>query len=123
MEAVEDDDNILTHRDEMSKDMAETRILADGMDHRESGRPDMAQLDGEPHCWLFHDLYDHKRLMATKLRAPVKVIHGDALQVSRFESRTRATRQGVRTKTGNPFRWFVGDKMGTAARAEQELLR
>jgi hypothetical protein len=19
----------------------------------------MAQLDGEPHCWLFHDLYDH----------------------------------------------------------------
>lgn len=58
-EAVEDDDNILTHRDEMLKDMARTRILADGMDHRESGRPDMAQLDGEPHCWLFHDLYDH----------------------------------------------------------------
>ena len=58
-EAVEDNDNILTHRDEMLKDIARTRILADGMDHRESGRPDMAQLDGEPHCWLFHDLYDH----------------------------------------------------------------
>ena len=27
----------------------------------------------------------------------------------------------MRTKTGNPFRWFVGDKMGTATRAEQEL--
>jgi hypothetical protein len=39
--------------------MAETRILADGMDYRESGRTDVAQLDGEPHCWLFHDLYDH----------------------------------------------------------------
>lgn len=58
-EAVEDDDNILTRRDEMLKHMGETRILADGMDHRESGRPDMAQLDAEPHCWLFHDLYDH----------------------------------------------------------------
>ena len=69
-EAVEDDDNILTHRDEMLKDMAETRILADGMDHRESGRPDMAQLDGEPHCWLFHDLYDHKRLMAPRSAPP-----------------------------------------------------
>jgi hypothetical protein len=34
-EAVEDDDNILTHGDESLKDMAETRILADGMDHRE----------------------------------------------------------------------------------------
>ena len=49
------------------------------------------------------------------------MVHDDALQVGRFESRTRATRQGVRTKTGNPFRWFVGDKMGTATRAEQEL--
>lgn len=58
-EAVEDDDNILTRRDESLQGMAETRILADGMDHRESGRTDMAQLDGEPHCWLFHDLYDH----------------------------------------------------------------
>lgn len=55
-EAVEDDDNILTHRDESLKGMAETRILADGIDHRESGRTDMAQLDGEHHCWLFHDL-------------------------------------------------------------------
>ena len=46
-------------RDQALALMAETRILADGMDHRESGRTDMAQLDGEPHCWLFHDLYDH----------------------------------------------------------------
>ena len=58
-EAVEDNDNILTHRDEMLKDIAKTRILVDGIDHRESVRPDMAQLGGEPHCWLFHDLYDH----------------------------------------------------------------
>ena len=58
-EAVEDDDNILTHRDEMLKDIHKTRILVDGIDHRESVRPDMAQLGGEPHCWLFHDLYDH----------------------------------------------------------------
>jgi hypothetical protein len=79
--------------------------------------------------------------MAAKLRAPVKVIHGDALQVMSgmpplqwtrssptsycsgavSEAELRVTRQGVRTKTGNPFRWFVGDKMGTATRAEQEL--
>ena len=58
-EAVEDNDNILTHRDEMLKDIAGTRILCDGIDHRESGRTNVAQLDGEPHCWLFHDLYDH----------------------------------------------------------------
>jgi hypothetical protein len=69
--------------------------------------------------------------MAAKLRAPVKVIHGDALQVMsaclRFSGRdhhrppyssgagseeAEPARQGkgVRTKTGNPFHWFVGDK-------------
>jgi hypothetical protein len=58
-EAVDDDDNILTHRDEMLKDMRKTHMLADGEDYRETVRADMAQLDGEPHCWLFHDLYDH----------------------------------------------------------------
>jgi hypothetical protein len=46
-EAVEDDDNILTHRAEMLKDIAKARMLADGGNYRESGRPDMAQLRGE----------------------------------------------------------------------------
>jgi hypothetical protein len=81
--------------------------------------------------------------MAAKLRAPVKVIHGDALQVMsgmpplqwtrssptpriaavpvRRQAEPARQGKGVRTKTGNPFRWFVGDKMGTATRAEQEF--
>ena len=58
-EAAEDNDNFLTHREETLKDIARTRMLADGGNHRESGRTDMAQLGAEPHCWLFHDLYDH----------------------------------------------------------------
>lgn len=78
-------------------------------------------------------------MAVAKLRSPVKVIQGDALQVMAGmpaasvdaiitdppycsgsvseASRTRATGQGLRSQSRNRFGWFVGDNMGTAGLA------
>lgn len=56
-EASEDSDNILTTRDD-SISYPET-FDEDLVDFRESHNSTIAQLAAEPHCYLFHDLYDH----------------------------------------------------------------
>jgi hypothetical protein len=33
--------------------------LADGVDHFETLRQDLAPFRGQHHCWLYHELYDH----------------------------------------------------------------
>jgi hypothetical protein len=78
--------------------------------------------------------------MAAKLRAPVKVIHGDALQVMSgmpplqwtrssptpriaavpFRRQAEPARQGKECAPRPETRWFVGDKMGTATRARSK---
>jgi hypothetical protein len=52
-EFADDDDNFLTSRTEPLECLLET--------HRTdwSEAPMQANLKAEPHCWLFHDLYDH----------------------------------------------------------------
>lgn len=57
-EAREDSDNILTTRDD-SISYPET-VDEDLVDFRESHDSTTAQLAAEPHCYLFHDLYDHR---------------------------------------------------------------
>lgn len=51
------DDNFLTQRDFSLK--YDESHLADGVDHHETGIPFPGRLNEIPHCWLFHDLYDH----------------------------------------------------------------
>jgi len=50
------DDNFLTQR-ELSLKGADHRD--DGFDHRETVMQFPGRLNEIPHCWLFHDLYDH----------------------------------------------------------------
>lgn len=52
----DDSDNFLTQRTESLKGSA-TCVMSD--DFREN-RPGMEEVNTEPHCWLFHDLYDHR---------------------------------------------------------------
>lgn len=56
-EASEDSDNILTTRDDFISYPEE--IDEDLVDFREYHDSKTAQLAAEPHCYLFHDLYDH----------------------------------------------------------------
>jgi hypothetical protein len=51
----QDDDNLLTSRDESL--MLQRLALIESDDFAEPQLP--AGLAAEPHCWLFHDLYDH----------------------------------------------------------------
>ena len=54
----DDDDNFLTRRELGLKwECADT--LADGIDHHEPYIEFPGRLNDIPHCWLFHDLYDH----------------------------------------------------------------
>lgn len=55
----EDDDNFLTQRQINLKHLKRDWGLGDGEDHRESFRRFPGRLNEVPHCWLFHDLYDH----------------------------------------------------------------
>lgn len=56
-EASEDSDNILTTRNVFSASSFDDDTDAD--DYRESCDSQTEQLAAEPHCYLFHDLYDH----------------------------------------------------------------
>jgi len=59
----EDDDNILAEQTEyltgVSLDAGgrNRTLLADGRNHNDHPEP-----EGEIHCWLYHDLYDHRNL-------------------------------------------------------------
>jgi len=55
----EDDDNYLTQRRISLKRLPRDWGLGDGQDHREPVRHFPGDLNEVPHCWLFHDLYDH----------------------------------------------------------------
>lgn len=55
----EDCDNYLTQRQIGLKRLHRDWGLGDGQDHREPGRHFPGDLKEVPHCWLFHDLYDH----------------------------------------------------------------
>jgi hypothetical protein len=54
----EDEDGFLTQRLFSLKHVNREWGLGDGLDHREP-RHFPGDLDNIPHCWLFHDLYDH----------------------------------------------------------------
>jgi hypothetical protein len=53
------DDNFLTKREICLKHLEPENSLSDGFDYREIGRTFPGELNTVPHCWLFHDLYDH----------------------------------------------------------------
>lgn len=55
----EDEDNFLTQRQVNLKHCPRDWGLGDGQDHREPVRHFPCDLNEVPHCWLFHDLYDH----------------------------------------------------------------
>ena len=54
----DDDDNFMSIRFVMLKNLREDTILCDGRDWREPCV--MTELAHFPHCRLFHELYDHK---------------------------------------------------------------
>ncbi|QXP87715.1 hypothetical protein [Methylococcus capsulatus] len=59
----EHDDNILAEQTEyltgisLDADGRIRTLLADGQNHNDHPEP-----EGETHCWLYHDLYDHRNL-------------------------------------------------------------
>lgn len=59
LEASEDSDNILATRSELSVNTRDEADDEDVADFRESCNSETDQLAAEPHCYLFHDLYDH----------------------------------------------------------------
>jgi len=58
-EASEDSDNILTTREVFVYYPDKEAVGKEIVDFRESCNGDTDQLAAEPHCYLFHDLYDH----------------------------------------------------------------
>jgi len=58
-EASEDSDNIMTTRDDLVSYPDDKAVDKDIVDFRESCNSETDQLAAEPHCYLFHDLYDH----------------------------------------------------------------
>lgn len=70
------DDNFLTQRYISLKRLDRSHGLGDGFDHRESVPYFPSGLTAEPHCWLFHDLYDH----SYGLEQPALSLH-DCLRV------------------------------------------
>ena len=55
----EDEDNFLAQRRISLKNLNKEWGIGDGQDHREPIRSFAGSLNEVPHCWLFHDLYDH----------------------------------------------------------------
>lgn len=56
---VDTDDNFLTQRNFSLKHLDNKNGLRDGFDYRETVIQFPGELNNVPHCWLFHDLYDH----------------------------------------------------------------
>ena len=54
-----DDENFLTRREFSLKHWHRKFGMGDGLDHREPDCHFPEGLNEIPHCWLFHDLYDH----------------------------------------------------------------
>jgi len=56
----ENDDNILTSRKEYFLNLDRNSCYGSDVDFCEPGRSNMVVFEGEGHCYLFHDLYDHR---------------------------------------------------------------
>ena len=59
LEASEDSDNILATRSNSAAYIGDKAAGENIVDFRESCNSETEQLAAEPHCHLFHDLYDH----------------------------------------------------------------
>ena len=76
-ELADDSDNFLTTRTVCILGDHDDRML--GEDFRETIRRFPGRLNEIPHCWLFHDLYDH----SYGLKAPAVSLH-DCLRIGRI---------------------------------------
>lgn len=83
----------------------EESSLRDEQDFREAGRPFPGRLNETPHCWLFHDLYDH----SYGLGQPALSLR-DCLRIDRIWVRVAVEHQAtLDLETGH---WLPAESIG-----------